>query len=160
MKIDQIQIIPHSSEAFRESQFWYEANLGPWNLLSAESWGRAFWSFCYLYCHFADTIPNSAQVHRYGPRFADSKDSLQSNTSYTSSQGDGSLMISYRKLFQTYFEGTQLNFQFKMINLIYPCNAIFMSGITYTVKHNLIHKHKGLQRITLFQTEHYLNLKE
>lgn len=38
-------------------------------------------SLCYLYCHFADTIPNSAQVHRLGgPGFVDNKDSLQSNT--------------------------------------------------------------------------------
>lgn len=37
MKIDQMEIIPHSLEPFRESEFWYEAKLGPWILLSAES---------------------------------------------------------------------------------------------------------------------------
>ncbi len=37
MKIDQIQIIAHSSETFGESRLWYEAKSGPWILLSAES---------------------------------------------------------------------------------------------------------------------------
>lgn len=37
MKMDQIQIIPHFLEPFGESHFWYEAKLGPWIQLSAES---------------------------------------------------------------------------------------------------------------------------
>lgn len=37
MKIDQIQIIPHSLEPYGESKFWYKAKLGPWILISAET---------------------------------------------------------------------------------------------------------------------------
>lgn len=90
MKIDQIQIIPHILEP---SAVLERGQVGPMDPTFSRISDRAFWSFCYLYCHFADTIPNSAQVHRYGPGFADSEDALQSNTSYRSSQGDGSLMI-------------------------------------------------------------------
>lgn len=35
--MDQIQIIPHSLEPCIKSQFWCEAKLDPWILLSAES---------------------------------------------------------------------------------------------------------------------------
>lgn len=38
MKLAQTQIIPHSLKPFGELQFQLRARLGPWILLSAESW--------------------------------------------------------------------------------------------------------------------------
>lgn len=74
----------------------------------------ASWSFRYLYCHFADTIPNSAQVHRYGPGFADNKDSLQSNTSCRSSKrcvcGGALEWFSVGNFFRTYFGWNLIKF--------------------------------------------------
>lgn len=75
MKIDQILIIPHSLEPCAESEVWYKAKLGPWILISAESREELCEAFV-IFIVILLTIPNSAQVHRYGPGFADSKDSL------------------------------------------------------------------------------------
>lgn len=62
VKIDQMQIIPHSLEAFRESQFWYEAKFGPLILLSADSWTELSEAFVIFIVILLTQFPTQ---HRY-----------------------------------------------------------------------------------------------
>lgn len=155
MKIDQTGIIPPpENRRFGTGPCWAQGSL-----LSAESSHAALWSFCYLYCHFADTIPNSAQVHRYGPGFADNKDSLQSNTSCRSSKGAAAPQwFSAGNFSKTCFEWNLIKFSVQTNKLYSSLQANIHGGQNIWGK-TQIHKHKGLQAISWFYRELYFILK-
>lgn len=117
-KIDQMQIIPHFLGALWRIAVLVRGRVRPADFTFRTLLDWAVWSSCNLYCHFADTIPSSAQVHRYRPGFADKKDSLQSDTNERSSGGDGSLMIyRFQLLSLTYFGETGFQLQNKFLHV-------------------------------------------
>ncbi len=90
--MDQIQIIPHSLEPFGESQFWYEAKLGLWILLSAESPIELSEAFVIFIVILLTQFPTQHRYTDMAPDLRIAKIPYKAILA-RSSQGDGSLTI-------------------------------------------------------------------